>query len=58
MRAALYIAGLGNPLLPDGPIPVLAASLEEAVTHHAMAEPKEQNCQHDRKQELPKAERG
>jgi len=44
-------------LLSDGAIPVSSAALEEAVSHHAMAKHKKDDCQEDYKQELSNSER-
>ncbi len=45
-------------LLPDGAVSVKPAALKEAVTHHAVAKEKKDDCQEDYKQEVSHSERG
>jgi hypothetical protein len=45
-------------LLSDGAVPVKPPALKEAVTHHALAKQKKDDCQEDYKEELPNSERG
>jgi len=45
-------------LLSDGAVPVDPAAFMEAVTHHALAKQKKDDCQDDHKQELSNSERG
>jgi hypothetical protein len=45
-------------LLPDGAVPVNASAFKEAVTHHAVAEQKKDDCQQEYKQEVSSSERG
>src|SRR5580693_2749650 len=45
-------------LLSDGAVPVFAATLKEAMMHHALAYQKKDHRQHDYKQELSNSERG
>jgi hypothetical protein len=43
-------------LLAYGTVPVFAAALKEAVTHHALAKQKKDDHQDNHKQELPNSE--
>ena len=45
-------------LLSNGAVPVKPAALKEAVTHHAVAQPKKQDRKQEYKQELSGSERG
>jgi hypothetical protein len=45
-------------LLSGGAVPVDPAAFMEAVTHHALAKQKKDDCQDDYKQELSNSERG
>jgi hypothetical protein len=45
-------------LLSDRAVAVNPAALKEAVTHHAVAEQKKEDCQEDYKQEVSSPERG
>jgi hypothetical protein len=49
---------LQRPLLSYGAIPVFAATLKEAVTHHALTEQKQDDRQDRYKQESSNSERG
>jgi hypothetical protein len=44
--------------LSDGAVPVFAAALKEAVTHHALAEQEKDNRQDSYKEKLPDSEIG
>jgi hypothetical protein len=45
-------------LLSDGAVPMEPAAFKEAVTHHALAKQKKDDCQDDYKEELSSSERG
>jgi hypothetical protein len=43
--------------LSDGTVPVKPAAFKEAMTHHALAKQKKDDCQDDYKQQLSNSER-
>jgi hypothetical protein len=45
------------PLLSDGTVPVKPATFKEAVTHHAVAKQKKEDCQQECKHKLSNSER-
>jgi hypothetical protein len=53
-RDSHFFPGL---LLSDGAVAMKPSALKEAVTHHAVAEQKKDDCQEDYKQEVSNSER-
>ena len=53
-----HVAGTKSLLWPDGAVPVGPAASKEAVTHHALAKQKNDDCQNDYKHDTSNSEPG